>query len=460
MRSGHCAFLLLLALAIGGALPVSATAADSVGTLSPVAIFERCYSHLTRQRVARNHAIRGRVARGEITPVAGCMEVFDFAKLDASGVTTSGKPEAGHLLATFNDFHRTWFPADNMDAALNAFACPRENYKTYDEGESALHFTRVLFGSGVPFKEAFTSSLPMEAIRNLGPISGGTVHEGQLLGVRPMSLAEATRTMTVEVQQSGSPSIIRHKESLGGGYMGTRSYLALTIGAKRVEQKSDGGIDMARRWAKASMESALCRPFPILRKPDVERWVNTGSELPFRRSSSCMTCHATMDSLAGTARNVSIRIAPNANCFVPLGAVVAGVKYPEEIQLDAGGTPRPDSDPIFSARPPTGRLIYRSFDGSLKDMSGKDLPELANQLVAQDDVYVCAAKRYFEYFTGISVNLQDIGDPELPVLSAADLQYRNQVIELGRGLKSTNSLRSLIQNILSSPTYAKPYVTR
>jgi hypothetical protein len=169
-----------------------------------------------------------------------------------------------------------------------------------------------------------------------------------------------------------------------------------------------------------------------------------------------MSCHATMDSMAGVARNVSPRQqSTSVGCAILPFGPIATVSQPKEVELDSG-TPRPDSDPNFSARPPTGRLTYRSFDGSLKDLRGNDLNDLMDELVNQDDIYVCAAKRYFEYFTGISVNLQDPGDPELNPLSAADLHYKNQVVQLGRSLRSNNSLRSLIQSILSLPVYAKP----
>jgi hypothetical protein len=359
--------------------------------------------------------------------------------------------ESRIVLTAFNDLHRTWFPADDSRTVLNAFACGGNNHLVIDQAEAALHFTRVMFGANIPFKEAFTSPIPMEAVRS-STVSGGTVQQGPLAGIRPLSSTEISKTITVQ----RTPTSVRYKESLGGGFLGTKSFLSLNLGATRLDQAWDGGISMPRRWAKAGIESALCRTLPILRKTDVVNWVNTASTIPFRRAAACMTCHTTMDSMAGVARNVSPRqMSTSVGCSILPFGPIATVTQAKEAELDSG-TVRPDSDANFSARPPTGRLIYRSFDGSLKDLHGSDLNDLMTELVNQDDIYVCAAKRYFEYFTGISVNLQDPGDTELTPLSAADIHYKNQVVQLGRSLRSNNSLRSLIQSILSLPVYAKP----
>jgi hypothetical protein len=116
----------------------------------------------------------------------------------------------------------------------------------------------------------------------------------------------------------------------------------------------------------------------------------------------------------------------------------------------------PDSDPLYTQRPPTGRLYFRSYDGTLRDVPVNDLNAFGEELVKSDDVYACVAKRYLEYFTGVSADLRDLGDPDADPLSVADLHYRNQVIKLGQKLKTTNNLKTLVEAILSMPLYARP----
>jgi hypothetical protein len=114
-----------------------------------------------------------------------------------------------------------------------------------------------------------------------------------------------------------------------------------------------------------------------------------------------------------------------------------------------------DADPNFHQRPAYGRLYFRSYDGTLINKEVKDLSGLGAALADTNDLYVCAASRYFQFFTGIAVNLQDSGDPSLPALSASDMKYRSQVISLGLELKKHQRLDKLIEDILRSPLYQK-----
>jgi hypothetical protein len=426
-----------------------AFSADPVPALSPVKLFERCYAHLTRMKVSKTSALYGRVSRGEITPVAACMEVFNSATLDASGMASQGKAETHAVLRTFNDFHRTWFHKDNIVEALASLSCGRLNETVYDPAEPALHFTRALLSSNAKFTEALTGDLPMEALRSSAP-TNGNVQAGPLLGVRPMSLAETEKTMQV----AAAPNLVKYKNSMGAGFMGTKSFLALTLPPVK-DLKSDGGVIMYRVWAKKALEIALCRQFPIVRKADAVAWVNPTSTVTFRNAAACMACHTTMDSMASTVRNVSFRN-PGTTCdLIPIGANAASVTQPPEPFLDSG-IPVPDSDPLYTQRPATGRLYFRSFDGTLRDVPVNDLNAFGDELVKSDDVYACVAKRYLEFFTGVSADLRDLGDPDVAPLGLSDLHYRNQVIKLGQKLKATNSLKTLVEAILSMPLYARP----
>lgn len=76
-------------------------------------------------------------------------------------------------------------------------------------------------------------------------------------------------------------------------------------------------------------------------------------------------------------------------------------------------------------------------------------------MASGNDLYVCAAKRYFEFFTGINANLYDPGDSRNVALTPADQKYKNVVVQLGMNLKTHQSLRNLVKEIISSEIYQK-----
>jgi hypothetical protein len=132
-----------------------------------------------------------------------------------------------------------------------------------------------------------------------------------------------------------------------------------------------------------------------------------------------------------------------------------------------------DTDTQFKNRVPTGRLFYRSYDGTLVDLAldpaqageanrtewtGDDgLAALGKHLSQSKDLYVCAASRMIEHFTGVKVNLSDPGDPFSPELSSQDLLFRDWAeflaLDEDWGLRNTQSLRKMIETMLRSDLY-------
>jgi hypothetical protein len=114
------------------------------------------------------------------------------------------------------------------------------------------------------------------------------------------------------------------------------------------------------------------------------------------------------------------------------------------------------ADANYHRRPTKGVLYYRAHDGSLVDVSVPSLAALGEAITNKDDFYVCAAKRYYQYFTGVDVNIGDIHDPSAGIfLTARDEFHRNRVISLGLQLKQTQSARSLIESILRMSSYKR-----
>ncbi len=444
--------------------------------LSELSVFSRCYTHLTQRALPTTHPLRAQVKSGALKATDACLQILDSAKLRANeGTLINDNTESRMVLSTMNGFHRTWFPNDHIMKAIPFLEDFNGQPYIHDETEPGLHVTRTLFTDGVRFSEVVTGDSAMEALRTNGPstynaklqqwndASNGAmdlvaqlVQTGALVGVRRMVLNSTKQNLTtnsrdgttVAGQTFGSPGKIRVHAALGGGVIGTPSYLLLNLGRPNMNA-SDGGMVMNRRWSRTVMSDLLCRELPALRLTDAAPFVQTNVTAktpPFRKAGTCMSCHSTIDPMAATIRNLSY-----ATSYYVLNMGTAHIRtWPTTQPAESGVV---DEDANYFQRPTRGNLFYRSYDGSLISQSVNSLPELGQAIANTNDLYVCTAAKYFQFFTGMKVNLQDIGDPTNQALPAADKAYRDMVINWGLALKSNQSLRSLIQSILNSPVY-------
>ncbi len=472
----------------------------SQSPVSELALFNRCYAHITQNALPINHPLRADVVAGKITAVNACMSIFDSAKLNTSG-GNEGKlindtAEGRAVLLGFNDFHRSWFPNDNLDKSMPDEVYPRGAF-IHDETEAALHLTRALFSDGVPYSSVVTGDSGMEALRSNGfsqkdrdlasysydqlvamskfrllmwsssdpssprtriPMNAELLQTGELLGARRLKLNPNKQNFTVhssgnivmDDKNYPNPQDIPLHQSFGAGIIGTRSYLLLNIGRPNIHP-SNGGVRMNRRWSKSVMSDLLCRDLPALRQSDAAPFVNrnpAANTPPFRNATSCMSCHSTMDPMAAVTRNISFMETMYGN----FGGSMELTNWPVTMGAETGLV---DDDVQFFRRPPNGKLFFRSYDGTLVDNALSSIPALGQAISQTKDLYVCAAAQYFQYFTGITANLRDLGDPATPPISSADLKYRNIVIQLGTNLKSNQSLRSLVHGIISSDLYRR-----
>lgn len=452
--------LQLISVSLLTSLAVSAPAIAQVSPtrqISNLEIFSRCYAHITQMRLPLNHPKRAAVVAGTLSPVAACMEVLTEANLVASGTTegqiastisVNGVNESLAVLRNFNSLHINFTANSDLGGSVpNGF--DRAHTRTaIDETEYAIHFTRALFTSGVPASEIVSGNSTLEALRSNGNYTAGKINPGvqvgQFLGVRKMRTDKLGLSAT---NYEGTRVNINGYE--GGGVLGTRSYMSLNLGSDY--RTANGGNSLGRRWSKAIFQDLMCRPLPVMRQADATPYVQavtTNNTPSFRRSASCMACHATMDPMAGVARNLSFIIATQDD---GLGGSHL-FKHSVTLGAESGIV---DADSSFHRRPPNGTLRYRSYDGTLVDQPLTSIADLGTKLAASNDFYACVASKYFRYFTGIQVNLADLGDPLSPRLSAADLAYRNQVIQMGQRLKTSQNLQSLIRDIISSPTYQR-----
>lgn len=474
-------------------------------TLSSLALFNRCYTNLTRMALPKNHPLLAAVSAGTLSPTAACLKVLQGAQLAATGTktgyvggTTQPSAEALAVLRTFNDFHRSWFPSDQINLVFPIIEWVPWSDRVHDVSEAALHLTRALLQPGLSYSDVVTIDPVLEALRANGlsslppatntanppvPISftqfqsasaGNTpltvqgypsgqvpgVQLGTLLGIRPMPLNAVKNGMRAWGQYmagQASGTLARAfsqgavNQGYGGGLIGSPSYLLLNMG--RADWSTmDGGIRQSRRWAESIFVNLLCRSLPVLRPEDAAPYVETqitATTPPFRQSASCMQCHGGMDPMASSIRNLVFGGTTQNGAGGAGLAMVFSTGAPT-LPPETGPV---DADPLFYQRPPNGRLIFRSYDGSLVNTPVSGLDSLGQAIASTPDFYVCAAKRYFQFLTGISVNLEDLGDPTSVPLNAADTAYRNEVIQFGLQLEKDQSLQNLLMNILNSPTY-------
>jgi hypothetical protein len=536
---------------------------DSQTELSDLALFHRCYGHLTRKRLpARPNPttqplaaqLRQKVQSGALSGVDACVQLLQSARLDAAGNLLNDTPEGRLVLQNFQLYHSTWFPSDNFQSVLTEGEHYTNTGDIHDPTQPALFFTHALFGPNADFAEVVTGSTPMEALRDpasnssknnfnstqaqnndylafnwqafeeakarclatpppaegKGPCQaalrlgnfaqkvtaavspGGApmnplfTQKGHLIGVRPMSSAKLAQTAVLFAQLPANVSDVNtlipattwqkfqfaYNRSQGGGILGTPSFLILNWGRDR-KQMMDGGVAMPRRWSRSIFNTLLCRDLPVLRPSDtlpiVMSEAKRGAKLSFRQGATCMSCHASVDPMGAVARDLSLREA-NTPGDTGVNSMHMGKWFPGQNAKGANadlalassaGSVRTlldltDADPDFSRRPATGLLHYRTFDGLKVAQPVTGIAGLGAALAQQDDVYVCAAKRYFAFFTGINVPLYDIGDPaRATALSASDAKYRDYVIKLGRRLKEKKRLEDVLVDILSTKLYRK-----
>lgn len=462
--------------------PLSAKASD----LNEVSLFYRCFSHITKQRPATNHPLLSEVKNGNKSAVSACMEILAKANFVANGNTRVNDINDSITLATlhnFHSFHSSWF--SKRDLSVTADICvDSATNDLYDATTPALYVTRALFDANSQYRSIVSGQTGLAPIRTndtpgIGPQTGRTwgfryldingspqnwnvnfAQTGDLLGVQP-SLPTLAPLLTTFFEYSGTTRENLNLDifkSHGAGILGHQTYLLANIAEQpdfRYPQRysSDGGVKVARRWSKAVFKDILCRELPVVRLSDSKPFVRPNSSIGFRKSNSCTQCHASMDRMANTVRG--IRYASTHTCsYYSNQHAGAFFTYRKPASLPAADKWPSEPDPDFFKRPSDGTLYYRSYNGSLVNRNYTGLEALGQALSQEDDMYVCAAKRYFYFFTGIEVDTGDIEDPLSPVkLNEQEVKMRDFVVNLGKDLKQHQDPQQLIKDIISSSIY-------
>lgn len=443
---------------------------SAYAVLSNKATFHRCYKQITQTFPTYDNALLAEVAAGTKDPITACLEVLDKARFTANGNKRIGNvndQEAKSVLRTMQSLHHSW---------LHTKSLPNTNIEQNEDMMSivdyngpSLFFTRALFDYNYQFKNIFIgnsnhlesdrtdnnpANSPLDGLaKNFGP-NGITfpledtnyvyAAKGELLGVREFQ-SKSFFTHPLALFGRREIDLAFHR---GGGVMGTNTYLMANVG-ENGSYFPDGGVKMFRKWSVAVFDDFLCREMPVVRFEDSTAFTDDTSAVSFRKQTGCVRCHVTMDQASGVIRNVRSLAASR------------GGSYRRVAHLGTWNTTKPavvgwpaTSEYSFFQRPANGHFYFRSHDGNLIDLAVNDLEAMGQVIQNIDAPYLCMAKRYYQYFTGIKVSVDDIADPQIGyTLNDKELAHRNEVIQLGLQLKQHQSLRQLIEQILRKPQF-------
>lgn len=422
--------------------------------LSNSAVLHRCYAQLTQTRLSLTSPLIAQVKNNTKDPITACLEVLDSARFVAPAFTqiNAAAPAAKDVLQAFHHLHASWFE-NKQFILINEQGKTEHTRAALDVTAPAAFFTKALFDPNLKFSSAVLTNSNFSPVRSIAsptqtqipPITYNTYPTGFIFAPVGDLLGVSNR---VGITQPGTTANV--SLSFGAGMLGTQSYLMSTVN-ERSGFSSNGSVNMPRKWAKSVFHDLLCRNLPAARQSDGAPFVDLASDAPFRRSTSCVHCHASMDRMSAVMRNFVYHDSGAGNYAGNIFTVKNAT------QTASTGNWLSIGNSAFSRMTPaTGVLFYRNYQGRLIDQNVSNLADLGLKISESDDFYICAAKRYYEYFMGVNADIGDLGDPSRPVsLSAAEQKHREIVINLGLSLKTHQSVRTTIESILRMPAYKK-----
>ena len=459
--------------------------------MKPIDIYQRCYIKMVRMVPDETDALFIAVKNGTKTPEDACLELFDLARFSPNGVMVNRtNPEAKAILRTFNELHGSWF-----QSRTNTY--PAVGYMIRDSDEASLYFTRAAFLPNTPFSSVVTLGHGLTGVRDqknypneenpfmaqrlirystqmayygeqdliLGyrKISlnsrGGYVDEGsirlrmpgdritevgELVGIKPaipLVVPSFRSNANATVREAVNSSMVNFdfNRHFGGGILGSQAYFLnnSNLGGTLAE----GVARINRRLTARLFEDLLCHQLPTLGPDDVQ--TVPGSPHAFEKNKACMQCHTSIDPLGFGYRNLFLTTS--------LGAVdqlTTGLLFNSVAQIPPSSTAT-----AFAGKIPEGELNYRELiTGTKRNNSFNSLTNLGTIIAGQSDLYTCAAKRYYTFFTGVDVALT-VNALDPANTTPVDRKHQQEVIKLATAFKASKNVRSLLRGIFASPTY-------
>lgn len=441
------------------------------------------------------------VEAGTLSGAAACVKLLNLPVFTSSNRISTTLPAAQQdlaksILRTMNDVHMSWFVNKKFNAGngCQKFVTP----STVDSTEPALFFTQALFDNNADFSKAVTGARELRAIRSVDnptlsifdrrlassdrigglPTSFKMTPNGELMGIMAGQDPEVPFALALDLDESedSRPRLTnpRPLANRGGGLIGSQAYLLNNF--PDMAPAIYNLAKMPRPFAKYVFQDLLCRELPVISVDDAKDWAvcptcaikpPTGAKvLPFRQQASCVACHASMDQMGGIVRNY--RFFTQSTATNDLTCSQTQMKYksvhvlPLAPTIAAGYGWGYSEDPNYHKRTALGRFVYRPMNGGkmINDPIA-NFEELGAKIESLEDYYICGAKRYYRYFTGIDVSLQPMTAAEVAALPEDQKFYRNKVLNLGRKFRKPaadggydKDPKKLIKAILESAEFA------
>lgn len=506
----------LLVTAIVGASLTSHTSTPEPDTMSPAEIYARCYAKLVRRPVASDNPILVKIRKGTLQEAEkACGDLIDSVLFtEKNSIANPEDREARAVLTTFQLLHNSWFQAPTI-AMRQAVL---ESKLIHDVDEPGLFWTRALFKPNTRADSVITYDKAIKSIRvrsndggithfqarsffnypyssailtaaglgnrdpllkihfmndiKLAPKDGNNYSAievpdsnisqfGEMIGIEdqspliikrmiiPSTGDTATNTLLRDPAKGPNLDIDLHR-NFGGGILGSIVY-GLKNSNLGINQLANSYSLIDRRFASRIFQDLLCYQLPVLQPEDIEDAdIIPDSVFPFQQNKSCMQCHATIDEFAMIQKNYVWVTSSGTNTNFTVEAPPKGTEAVTRFQL-----PTSPATKIFALGEPKGTLRFRNFSGQKIRIPISSFAQVGAELAKQEDFYLCAAKRYYQYFTGVDVPL---GEAPADALANAHLLT---VKNLGYQLKKDQNLRHLIKTIFESEAFqSRNYKTK
>lgn len=465
-------------------------------SFAPIEIYNRCYIRMTRTVPKPDSILYRAVLSGTKSPTQACLELFDQAQMGSNGILVQRmNSEAQAIVKTFHDLHISWFQSKTYSPGSSA------SFLVRDVEEPALFFTRATFMKDQPFRSVVTLNTGLQGVRdqNVYPNElsdfmaqtilrypatsayasaqdvvlayapgeydsearrfrsgdplrynlplAAMVESGRLVGIKSASsdlqfpkfrlLPNVSAELNEAVATIYAPfSFNRH---FGGGVIGSQNFLLAN--ANLLQSDIPDGLDIInRRIGGRIFQDLLCHTLPTLAIADVRAEIKPLSEYTFQRQGTCMQCHSSIDGVSTTLRNLVYYQSAPPSADATVGKQITGI----------ASLPVRANSSVWALQEPTGRLHYReNLTNAVVDTPVSSISAVGEQLANQNDLYLCAASRYYSFFTGINVDLS------APSSRPIDRYHQDIVRRIGDVLKETQSVRSALEQIFMSRAFHK-----
>ncbi|WP_417335015.1 hypothetical protein [Halobacteriovorax marinus] len=445
---------------------------NSWGSNFNIEVYQKCHKQFTNSRVKKNSEVIKLISKKELSAPKACIELIKRASLDENYQLKIVNKETKAILKNIQTLHNSWFKLHNLNRETQDHSVTN----VIDSNQMAYHYTASLLANNYQYSNIFTTTDTFWAVRE-GNENNLFSNDKDISGERSRIDGSAKRKWQVGGVEDNpddygaryfwKPKLVEFGELIGlrkikehlyferlregrklnkssltqnlfPGVFGSSAYLILNLGHDN--QTTDGGNKLHRRFANNLFSDFLCRNLPALESEDIQ--VIKKSKISFRKSTNCMSCHQTMDQLALLSTNLEPfnagEVHTNAFTFRSI------YQHPTPLQAEHRYV---DSDKDFYKKKHLAKLYFRDFQGNLINrdiLAPKDLGLILKEL---DDPYLCTSARYFQFLTGISVNMNQFNQ------LTGNLKIKKTLMRLTSILKSEQKPMRVLEEIISSEFY-------